>query len=67
MSDEHFSVDGTLIQAWASQKSFQPKPRAGRTCGQERRAARTRLARRGGTCPAGRNQERDWRGPEAQQ
>ena len=25
MSDEHFSVDGTLIQAWASQKSFQPK------------------------------------------
>ena len=25
MSDEHFSVDGTLIQAWASYKSFQPK------------------------------------------
>lgn len=25
MSDEHFSVDGTLIQAWASHKSFQPK------------------------------------------
>src|SRR6202161_3387164 len=24
-SDEHFSVDGTLIEAWASQKSFQPK------------------------------------------
>ena len=23
MSDEHFSVDGTLIEAWASQKSFQ--------------------------------------------
>ena len=22
LSDEHFSVDGTLIQAWASQKSF---------------------------------------------
>ena len=22
MSDEHFTVDGTLIQAWASQKSF---------------------------------------------
>src|SRR5205823_902263 len=25
LSDEHFSVDGTLIQAWASQKSFRPK------------------------------------------
>ena len=25
LSEEHFSVDGTLIQAWASQKSFRPK------------------------------------------
>src|ERR1700745_3736830 len=25
MSDEHFTVDGTLIEAWASQKSFQSK------------------------------------------
>ena len=25
LSKEHFSVDGTLIEAWASQKSFQPK------------------------------------------
>ncbi len=25
LSDEHFSVDGTLIEAWASIKSFQPK------------------------------------------
>jgi hypothetical protein len=25
LSDEHFSVDGTLIAAWASQKSFQKK------------------------------------------
>jgi hypothetical protein len=24
-SDEHFSVDGTLLEAWASAKSFQPK------------------------------------------
>ncbi len=29
LSDEHFSVDGTLIQAWASMKSFQPKEAAG--------------------------------------
>ncbi len=27
LSDEHFTVDGTLIEAWAGQKSF--KPRAG--------------------------------------
>ena len=25
MSGEHFSVDGTLIEAWASMKSFRPK------------------------------------------
>jgi hypothetical protein len=25
MSDEHFTVDGTLIEAWAGQKSFQKK------------------------------------------
>jgi transposase len=36
MSDEHFTVDGTLIEAWASQKSFRRKdgkgkpPEAGR-------------------------------------
>ena len=26
LSDDHFSVDGTLVKAWASMKSFQPKP-----------------------------------------
>jgi hypothetical protein len=25
LSHEHFTVDGTLLEAWASQKSFQPK------------------------------------------
>ena len=29
MSDEHFSVDGTLIEAWASHKSFRPKDGGG--------------------------------------
>jgi transposase len=29
LSDEHFSVDGTLIQAWASLKSFRPKDGSG--------------------------------------
>jgi transposase len=48
MSDEHFSVDGTLIQAWASHKSFQPKP------GNDGPPP-------GGPTP-GRNAERDWRG-----
>ena len=44
MSDEHFTVDGTLIEAWASHKSFQRKdkgdggPEAGRNFhGEERR------------------------------
>jgi transposase len=29
LSGEHFSVDGTLIEAWASMKSFQPKDGSG--------------------------------------
>jgi transposase len=29
LSSEHFSVDGTLIQAWASMKSFKPKQPSG--------------------------------------
>lgn len=29
LSNEHFSVDGTLIEAWASQKSFRPKDGSG--------------------------------------
>jgi len=29
LSDEHFSVDGTLIEAWASQKSFRRKDETG--------------------------------------
>jgi hypothetical protein len=30
-SNEHFTVDGTLLKAWASLKSFQPKDQKGRT------------------------------------
>ncbi|MGH8159741.1 MAG: IS5 family transposase [Rhodanobacter sp.] len=29
VSDEHFSVDGTLLDAWASHKSFRPKDGSG--------------------------------------
>lgn len=36
LSDEHFSVDGTLIEAWASQKSFQKKDGGGGDPGQFR-------------------------------
>src|SRR5579864_4075833 len=40
LSSEHFSVDGTLIEAWASLKSFRPKepPEAGGTPGGGRNA-----------------------------
>ncbi len=38
MSDEHFTVvDGTLIEAWASQKSFRPKDGTGEACWSGRR------------------------------
>jgi transposase len=54
MSNEHFSVDGTLIQAWASHKSFQPKT------GPDDEPPPAS----GGSDEAGRgrNGERDWRG-----
>ncbi len=29
LSDEHFTVDGTLVEAWASHKSFKPKDDGG--------------------------------------
>ena len=29
VSSEHFTVDGTLIEAWASMKSFRPKDGSG--------------------------------------
>lgn len=48
LSDEHFSVDGTLIEAWASIKSFKPKdepPQDGPP-----------------QAPQGRNEERDFHG-----
>ena len=49
MSDEHFSVDGTLIDAWASMKSFRPKDRPDDD----------------GSPPAGRNAERNSRARNA--
>src|SRR5215468_1753677 len=47
MSDEHFTVDGTLLEAWASHKSFQRKdqkpddPKAGGNFHGEKRSNQT--------------------------
>ena len=57
MSDEHFSVDGTLIQAWASHKSFQPKPDVG---GGD--PPSTPPDTRPPETASGRNAEQSWRG-----
>jgi transposase len=46
LSDEHFTVDGTLIEAWASHKNFRPKDGRGD----------------GGSGSEGRNAEADFKG-----
>ena len=51
LSREHFSVDGTLIEAWASMKSFRPKDGGGDDG-----------AGPGAKGKGGRNQEQDFRG-----
>jgi len=40
LSSEHFSVDGTLIEAWASMKSFRPKDGSGEPPGPGRNSER---------------------------
>ena len=47
LSAEHFSVDGTLIEAWASHKSFRPKD-AGRPNSRKKRRERNRREGGGG-------------------
>ena len=49
LSSEHFSVDGTLLEAWASHKSFKPKDHPDPDGS-------------GGEAPSGRNSEVDWKG-----
>ncbi len=49
VSSDHFAVDGTLLKAWASHKSFKPKDPRPPSDGE-----------RGG--PAGRNAEVQWHG-----
>ena len=50
LSAEHFSVDGTLLKAWASMKSFRPKNASGEGPGSGP-----------GEPPPGRNREIDFR------
>lgn len=49
LSRDHFSVDGTMVEAWASMKSFKPKSGGGREPD-------------GGSGDGGRNEERDFHG-----
>ena len=46
LSSEHFSVDGRLIQAWASMKSFRPKDGDGAAARRRRAQPEPRLPRR---------------------
>jgi transposase len=65
MSDDHVSVDGTLIQAWTSHKSFRPKPpEASDEDGDEQPGAGSPPVEVSANTghPSGRNRERDWRG-----
>jgi hypothetical protein len=39
MSYEHFTVDGTLIEAWAGQKSFSAQGRSSTDCASAMRAS----------------------------
>ena len=62
LSSRHFSADGTLIEAWASLKSFKPKP--GEAQGNEGRAGGPPEDGAGGADggPYGRNAEVDFKG-----
>jgi transposase len=78
LSDDHFSVDGTLVEAWASFKSFKPKsaaagelppadpppPGAGNTggTGTTETTGKSKAADATSQGEIGRNIERDWRG-----
>ena len=58
LSDDHFSVDGTMIEAWASMKSFRPKDGGG-DGGTDGSGSGSGF---GSGFGGGRNAERDFRG-----
>lgn len=62
-SSDHFSVDGTLIDAWASFKSFQPKdPKAEKQARNRKKAERRRRGGKGPKSGSGRNAEVSFHG-----
>ena len=61
LSDEHFSVDGTLIEAWAGMKSFKPKD-GGEGSGESGDGSGQGAADEDGKKVIGRNAERDFHG-----
>ncbi len=60
LSDDHFSVDGTVIEAWASMKSFVPKEDGAPEGDDDNNGSITGPS--GQAKPKGRNRERDFRG-----
>jgi transposase len=60
LSDDHFSVDGTLIEAWASMKSF--KPRDGEASGGDDDDSVSGTGQSAQAKAKGRNAERDFHG-----
>ncbi len=60
MSSEHFTVDGTLIDAWASLKSFQAKDTARKARNERKRSRKHQRNKPGGG--RGSNAEVDFRG-----
>jgi transposase len=60
LSSQHFSVDGTLIEAWASLKSFKPKPGDGGGADEPPEEGAGDGA--GGSGSGGRNAEVDFKG-----
>jgi transposase len=61
-SSDHFSVDGTLLKAWASHKSFKPKPDTNEPDTGGPGPERTDAPPPGAGAGEGRNVERDWKG-----
>ena len=61
LSSDHFSVDGTLLKAWASHKSFKPKPGNDQPASGPDSGGPDSGGPGSGTVE-GRNVERDWKG-----
>ena len=58
ISNQHFTVDGTLLESWASLKSLAPKP----NLGGQRKPKRNRRGGPKGPAAGGRNPEVNWHG-----